>query len=151
MEEFYRVHLSGTLNLLEALREEAPNAAVLLVSSTYAYGRIDGPILETTSLNPVTYYGVSKAPVDMLGLHLRARRAVAVLTKPFNYTEPHQSSDFVLPSLVRQLAKIGAGEREPIIRLCNLKSVRDFSDTDVVESYRLPLLRGRSGKRTILV
>jgi len=47
VEQFYRVNFGGALNLLEAVRELAPAAAVLLVGSAYAYGKLDYPIAET--------------------------------------------------------------------------------------------------------
>lgn len=146
MEEFYRVNFHGALNLLESVRQETPNAAVLLVGSAYAYGRVDSPIRETTPLSPVNHYGVSKAAADMLGYSYALEGLRVVRARPFNHSGPYQSPDFVLPSLVRQFAEIEAGKREPVIRLGNLEAVRDFSDVrDVVLGYRLALQEGHSG------
>lgn len=44
VKELYRVNLKGTLNLLEATREHAPDSKVLLVGSAYAYGCADRPM-----------------------------------------------------------------------------------------------------------
>lgn len=147
MEEFYRVNFHGALNLLESVREEAPNAAVLLVGSAYAYGRVDSLIRETTPLSPVNHYGVSKAAADMLGYSYALERLRVVRARPFNHSGPYQSPDFVLPSLVRQFAEIEAGQREPVIHLGNLEAVRDFSDVrGMVIGCRLALQEGRSGE-----
>lgn len=146
-EEFYRVNFGGALNLLETIREDAPETRVLLVGSAYAYGRVDHPISEAQLLEPVNHYGVSKAAADLLGLSYALEGIHVVRARPFNHTGPHQSPDFVLPSLVRQFAQIKAGEREPMVRLGNLNSVRDFSDVrDVVRGYELALRKGRNGE-----
>lgn len=147
IEEFYRVNLNGALNLLEAVRESAPEARVLLVGSAYAYGRVDHPISETEPLKPVNHYGVSKASADMLGLAYALEGLSVTRARPFNHSGPDQSPDFLLPSLVQQFRKIRSGEQDPVISLGNLDSVRDFSDVrDVVRGYRLALQRGRPGE-----
>ena len=146
-EEIHRVNFGGALNLLEAVREAVPEARVLLVGSAYAYGRGDHPIPETRPLEPVNHYGVSKAAADMLGHSYALEGLHVVRARPFNHSGPHQSPDFVLPSLVRQFAEIGAGRRDPVVRLGNLDSVRDFSDVrDVVRGYRSALQGDHSGE-----
>jgi GDP-4-dehydro-6-deoxy-D-mannose reductase len=147
VEEFYEVNFSGALNLLEAAREEAPEADVLLVGSAYAYGQVDRPIIEADPLNPVNHYGVSKAAADMLGYSYAVGGLRVVRARPFNHSGPGQSPDFLLPALIEQFAEIQAGRREPIIYLGNLDSVRDLSDVrDVVRAYRLILRNGRPGE-----
>lgn len=146
-EEFYRVNFGGALNLLETIREDAPEARVLLVGSAYAYGRVGHPISEARLLEPVNHYGVSKAAADLLGFSYALEGVHVVRARPFNHTGTHQSPDFVLPSLVQQFAEIKAGGREPVVRLGNVSSVRDFSDVrDIVRGYGLALRKGRNGE-----
>jgi GDP-4-dehydro-6-deoxy-D-mannose reductase len=147
IEEFYRVNFGGTLNLLEAVRQQVPEAKVLLVGSGYAYGRVDHPITERELLEPVDHYGVSKASADLLGGSYALGGLQVVRVRPFSHSGPGQSPDFLLPTLVQQFAQIRAGKREPIIYLGNLNSVRDFSDVrDIVRGYHLTLQKGRSGE-----
>lgn len=147
VEEFHGVNFGGALNLLESVREHAPEAGVLLVGSAYAYGKVDHPIAETQPLEPVNHYGVSKAAAEMLGRVYVLEGLRVIMARPFNHSGPGQSPDFVLPSLVRQFAEIKAGKQEPVVRLGNLDSVRDLSDArDIVGGYRLALRRGRSGE-----
>lgn len=146
-DEYYRVNFGGALNLLEAVREHAPEAGVLLVGSAYVYGRVDRPVTETEVLKPVNHYAVSKASADLLGYSYAVAGLRVVRTRPFNHSGPGQSTDFVLPSLVEQIAEVVEGKREPFIQLGNLDSVRDFSDVrDIVRGYRLALEKGRSGE-----
>ncbi len=144
---FYQANFGGALNLLEAVREEKPEADVLLVGSAYAYGRVDHPIVETDPLEPVNHYGVSKAAADLLGRSYALQGLRVVNARPFNHSGPGQSPDFLLPTLVEQFAEIRAGRRDPSVRLGNLDSVRDLSDVrDIVRAYHLMLRKGRPGE-----
>lgn len=147
VEKFYQVNFGGALNLLEAVRENAPEAKVLLVGSAYAYRKLNHPVSETEPLEPVNHYGVSKASADLLGYSYALEGVRVVRVRPFNHSGPTQSPDFLLPTLVQQFAEIKAGKREAIIYLGNLNSVRDFSDVrDIVRGYHFALQRGRSGE-----
>lgn len=147
VEEFYAVNFGGALNLLEAVREEVPEAGVLLVGSAYAYARSDRALSETDPFGPVNHYGVSKAGADLLGGSYALQGLRVVNVRPFNHSGPGQSPDFLLPALVEQFAEIEAGRRKPVVYLGNLDSVRDLSDVrDVVRAYRLALQKGKNGE-----
>lgn len=145
VSEFHAVNFGGALNLLEAVKSETPETPVLLVGSAYAYGRVDRKIAEDTPLAPMNHYGLSKASAEMLGKVYALEGMRVVLARPFNHSGPGQSPDFLLPTLVEQFAAIKKGEREPVVKLGNLDSVRDLSDVrDVVRAYRLMLEKGES-------
>lgn len=147
IDEFYQVNFYGALNLLEAVREHAPEAGVLLVGSAYAYGKVDHAVSERESLEPVNHYGVSKASADLLGHSYALEGLHVVRARPFNHSGPGQSPDFLLPTLVQQFSEIKAGKREPVIHLGNLEPVRDFSDVrDIVRGYYMALQQGRNGE-----
>ncbi|MBA2376832.1 MAG: GDP-mannose 4,6-dehydratase [Actinomycetota bacterium] len=147
VDEFHAVNFGGALNLLEAVKEEIPEASVLLVGSAYAYGRVDRPISEDVPLAPMNHYGVSKAAAEMLGKTYALEGMRVVLARPFNHSGPGQSPDFLLPTLVEQFAEIKKGKRDPVVRLGNLDSARDLSDArDIVRAYRLMLEKGASGE-----
>ena len=145
VREFYDVNMYGTLNVLEAAK--MVGARVLVVSSAYVYGRHDEVLTEEAPLKPVNAYGASKAAGDLaaIGYALDGLRVVRV--RPFNHSGPGQSPDFVLPTLVKQLARVEAGRIPPVLKLGNLDTVRDFSDVrDVVRAYPLLLERGQTGE-----
>lgn len=145
VDEFYRVNFGGALNLLEAVRNHMPEARILLVGSAYAYGKVDHPVAETESLQPVNHYGVSKASADLLGYSYALEGLHVVRARPFNHSGPNQSPDFLLPTLVQQFSEIKAGKREPKIHLGNLEPVRDYSDVrDIVRGYHAALQEDRS-------
>jgi GDP-4-dehydro-6-deoxy-D-mannose reductase len=141
---FYAVNLHGTLNVLEAA--ERVGAAVLVVGSAYVYGAQTGALGEHAELRPVNHYGASKAAADLAALPYALSGSRVVRVRPFNHVGPGQSPDFLLPTLVQQLARIEAGELGPTLKLGNLDSVRDFTDVrDIVRAYPKLLRAGENG------
>lgn len=141
---FYAVNLHGTLNVLNAAQETG--AAVLVVGSAYVYGAQTGALNERAELRPVNHYGASKAAADLAALPYALSGNRVVRARPFNHVGPGQSPDFLLPTLVQQLARIEAGALESVIKLGNLDSVRDFTDVrDIVRAYPKLLRGGENG------
>ena len=130
-----------TLNLLEAVRHEAPKAAVVLVGSGQVYGDAPTlPITEDEPLEPGNPYAVGKAASDMLGRqYADAFELRVVRLRPFNHAGPGQRDEYVVSSLARQVAAAeAAGESEMTLRTGNPESRRDFTDVrDVVRAYAL--------------
>jgi GDP-4-dehydro-6-deoxy-D-mannose reductase len=145
IQEYYDVNLYGTLNVLEAAK--TVNARTLVVSTAYVYGRHSSIISETTPLEPVNHYGASKAAADLAAISYALDGLHVVRVRPFNHSGPGQSPDFVLPSIIKQVAQIEKGQSEPILKLGNLDSVRDFTDVrDIVKAYPKLLQQGEAGR-----
>ena len=134
-------NVAMTANLLEAVRTEAPEAGVVLISSGEIYGPPDRlPVDEGAPLRPQNPYAVSKAACDLLGgQYADATGLRVVRLRPFNHTGPRQSDDYVVGTLTRQIAEAeAAGQDEALVRTGNPDSARDFSDVrDVVRAYLL--------------
>jgi GDP-4-dehydro-6-deoxy-D-mannose reductase len=132
-------NLEMTLNLLEAVRLEAPAARVLIASSGEVYGPPERlPLLEESPLRPQNPYAVSKAACDLLaGQYADAHGLAIVRTRAFNHAGPGQSDEYVVGTLTRQVAAAeAAGEEEALLRTGNPDSARDFTDVrDVVRAY----------------
>jgi GDP-4-dehydro-6-deoxy-D-mannose reductase len=152
--ETYAVNVTGTANVLRALREfrsrTSRNPRLLLTSSAEVYGLQPPqsfPIRETTAPNPANPYAASKAAAEAIVLgEVRAFGVDAVITRAFNHIGPGQDTRFVVPSFAAQLARI-AGGGDPVLLVGNLDAKRDFLDVrDVVEAYVLALQRGTSGE-----
>ena len=129
--EIYQVNQLGTINLLDAIKKNAPEVKkVLIASSANIYGNTAAlPITESVPSAPVNHYGMSKVTME-LATRLYPDLPI-VLSRPFNYTGCGQSPNFLIPKIVDAFK---AGKRE--IELGNLDVSRDFSDVgDVVAAY----------------
>ena len=137
--ETLTANLTMTANLLEAIRLEAPEATLVLVSSGEIYGPPEYlPVNESAPLRPQNPYAVSKAACDLLGgQYADAYGARVVRLRPFNHAGPGQSDDFVIGALTRQVAEAeAAGAAECVLLTGNVDSARDFTDVrDVVRAY----------------
>jgi len=142
----YRLNFIGTRTLLAAVEGVCPEARVLLVGSADQYAANTGapnqPIDESTALRPRSPYARSKAAAEILGRLAAEREIDVVRVRAFNHTGAGQSDDFVASSFARQLAEIRLGLREPVMRVGNLESVRDFLHVDDVLRAYLALLDG---------
>jgi len=148
--ETFRLNVTGTWNLLEAVRRHAPAARTLVVGSGEAYGpQPEGSrVAEDMPFRPVSPYALSKAAADALAeLHGATHGLEIVRTRSFGHTGPGQDARFVVPAFARQIAAIEHGEAEPVLRVGNLEVTRDLTDArDVARAYVLLLERGRAGE-----
>lgn len=147
VDAFYRVNVDGARNVLDAVASYAPQCRVLIVGSGYAYGRYDRAVREDDLLLPLNHYGVSKASADMLGYIYAERGLHVVRVRPFNHSGPGQHPDFVLPTLVQQVAAMsGLPASEHRLKIGNLDTYRDFSDVrDVVRAYHAAIQHADPG------
>lgn len=140
----YRVNFIGTRTLLAAVADACPETRVLLVGSADEYAAnasaLDRPIDEAMPLRPRSPYARSKAAAEALGRRAAECGRDVVRVRAFNHTGAGQSDDFVASSFARQLAEIRLGLREPVMRVGNLDSVRDFLHVDDVLRAYLALL-----------
>lgn len=144
----FEVNTIGTLNVLEAVRQQCPAARVLVVTSAEVYGSqpAPAPLDESAPYRPDNIYGVAKAAADQSALLFGARHGLDIMVaRPSNHIGPGQSLDFVSSSFAAQLAAISRGA-EPLLRVGNLDQQRDFTDVrDVARAYALLLEKGPSG------
>jgi GDP-4-dehydro-6-deoxy-D-mannose reductase len=144
-------NLGSTLNLLEAVRQHAPDAGVLVACSGEEYGEPERiPVTEEHPLRPKNPYAVSKASLDLAaGFYADAYGLKIVRTRAFNHAGPGQSDNYVVSNLARQIAEgetSSAGEGFVEVVTGNPDIRRDFTDVrDVVRAYWLALERAEPG------
>ena len=140
----YRLNFIGTRNLLRAARRHSPSARILLVGSADEYAPTTPgtkPLGEETPLRPRSPYARTKAAAELLGQSAAAEGELEVVRiRAFNHTGAGQPDHFVASSFARQVARIQLGLQEPVMRVGNLESVRDFLHVDDVLRAYLALL-----------
>jgi GDP-4-dehydro-6-deoxy-D-mannose reductase len=149
--DILRTNIGCTQTLLRSIQKAAPSARVLLISSSEVYGKVlpeELPLDESAPLRPNNPYSVSKVSQEFLGkAYMDAFGMEVVIARPFNHIGPRQVGNFVVATFARQLAEIEAGLAEPVLRVGNLESKRDFTDVrDIVRAYYLILTRGETGE-----
>jgi nucleoside-diphosphate-sugar epimerase len=132
--QIYQVNVVGTAHLLAGLKAlpRRPRGVILASSVTvYAPPPGGGRLDETAPLRPPHHYGSSKLAAEEVARHF-SRDLPILVVRPFNYTGPGQSEDFVVAKLVQHFAR-----RDTVIRMGNIDIARDFMALDtVVEVYR---------------
>jgi GDP-4-dehydro-6-deoxy-D-mannose reductase len=147
----FRLNVIGQINLLEAMLKADIRPRTIIGGSALMYGLVkdeENPITEDQPPRPTSPYAVSKLSADFLGYqYFISRELPALRMRPFNQIGPRQSPEFAVASFAKQIAEIEAGRREPLLRVGNLASVRDFSDVrDAAAAYCVAVERGEPGE-----
>jgi GDP-4-dehydro-6-deoxy-D-mannose reductase len=141
-----RDNTAMSLNLLEAVRAEAPGATVVAVSSSEVYGPpAELPVTEAAPLQPQNPYAVSKASGDLLaGFYADAHGLRVIRARAFNHAGPGQEPRYAIASFARQAAEAVGGTVRIVTG--NADTRRDYTDVrDVVRAYRLLAERAAPG------
>ncbi|MFI5448636.1 MAG: NAD-dependent epimerase/dehydratase family protein [Candidatus Bathyarchaeia archaeon] len=123
-QEFFRVNVEGTLNLLwKAIHSESVKRFVY-ISSSEVYGTAQRiPMDEDHPTQPHSTYAVSKLAADraVFTLHKEQDFPVVIL-RPFNSYGPRITQPYIIPEIAIQLLE-GRGH----LKLGNVESSRDFT------------------------
>jgi GDP-4-dehydro-6-deoxy-D-mannose reductase len=148
----YALNVTGSRNVLNACRRYSPQARIIPACSSAEYGFVPEhmiPIREdVTPLRPITPYGVSKACLEMMSrqYHLNYGMDV-VMPRLFIHVGPDHPPVTALQNFAKQLAAIKLGRQEPVMKVGNLDSSRDFVDVrDGVWALWLLAQKGVSGE-----
>ena len=135
----WQINVNGTLALAEALMATGPEALLVYISSSEAYGltfETGVPLTEDAPFAPANPYAASKACADLLLGEMSGRGLNVVRLRPANHTGPGQRETFVVPAFARQIALIEAGRQEPLLKVGALDRWRDFLDVrDICAAY----------------
>lgn len=133
----------GVLNVLEAYRNNAPDAKFYQASSSEMFGNSvdeDNFQRETTPMHPVSPYGCSKLfGYSIVRNYRRAYNLFAANGILFNHESPRRGSNFVTNKIVKGAVSIKIGLQDKL-ELGNLESKRDWGHSyDYVRAMKLIL------------
>jgi GDP-4-dehydro-6-deoxy-D-mannose reductase len=148
-ETTFRVNVSGTLCLLDAIREAGSEPVVVVACSSAEYGLASEngiPIKESGEFHPASPYGVSKVAADLLSrLYWQAYGMRIVRVRPFFVVGPRKTGD-VCSDFARGVVAVEKG-RSDSVSVGNLEAVRDFLDVrDAVSALWLLAEKGAPGE-----
>ncbi len=139
------------LHLLNAVKEFAAAAKILIIGSAEEYGRVPKELQgrkidESFPFNPINPYAVTKVTQDLLAQAFYFSYKLQILrVRPFNHIGEGQTIDFVIPAFASQIVAVEQG-KQPAIQVGNLSSVRDFTDVrDMVRAYVTVMEKGTVG------
>lgn len=150
----FEVNVIGGIRLLEACVPFKDQLRVILISSAEIYGGggSSGVLTEDSPFMPRNPYAVSKLALDLSAEQMaRANELQLIRLRPMNHTGPRQAPGFSIVDFAMQIAEIEAGKKDPVLKVGNLNSYRDFSDVrDIARAYTLAAERGLSGEAYLI-
>ena len=121
----------GTAKLLEAIRHESINPVVHVCASSEVFGKVPPeylPINEEAPFHPASPYAISKVGTDLVGrYYAEAYQMPVMTTRMFTHTGPRRGDVFAESTFAKQIAMIEKGLIDPVIKVGNLETKRDFN------------------------
>jgi len=142
------INVMATHHLLEGVRAEGLHSRVVVPSSAYVYRPADRALTEDDPMSSTSPYAVSKIATELAAAKAAQRDGIpVVIARAFNHIGPRQDPSFFASGVARQIAQIEAGRLEPVIKVGNLDTRRDFTDVrDTVRAYRALADGGAPGR-----
>jgi nucleoside-diphosphate-sugar epimerase len=148
-DEVWSAHVSGTVNLLEALSSRGAPAKVVVAGSSAEYGAAGGRRRpsETAPAEPVSIYGSCKLAQTLAAITFSRGPVSVVAARLFNVLGPGTPENLAPGAFARQLARIAAGLQAPELPVGDLAARRDYVDVrDVAAALETLMRRGRAGE-----
>lgn len=149
----FESNILNTVHLLEGILKSSvkDTVKILSVGSSEEYGWVNNeelPIHEDTLLKPISPYGISKATISMLAVHYYKTYGMKIIhVRPFNHIGPGQKTGFVASDFAKRITDIEKGLLEPVLRVGNITTQRDFLDVrDIVDAYLAVMEKGSVGQ-----
>lgn len=135
------INTLGTTRLLEIIRDHSQKSKFYQATSSKIYGLpLETPQTETTPVNPVDPYSITKAASHFITISFRDRfKLFAVSGILYNHESERRGTEFVSRKITHTAAQIKLGLAEKL-SLGNLESKQDFGYApDYVEAMYLML------------
>jgi len=126
---------TGTLNILESVKQHCPEAVVFLSGSAMQFKNVGTPINEKTPFDASSAYSVSRIQSVYAGRYFREKFGLKVYVGYFfNHDSSLRTEKHVNQKIVRAVQRIEKGSSE-ILELGNIDVQKEFNFAgDVVEA-----------------
>ena len=123
----FMINIEGTLNVLNALHQKAPNCRFYFAGSSEMFGQVaEAPQTEKTPFHPRSPYGITKvAGFDLTRNFRESYGTFACSGILFNHEGERRGHEFVTRKITSNLARIKRGY-DNILVLGNLDAKRDW-------------------------
>ncbi|MBN1151459.1 GDP-mannose 4,6-dehydratase [candidate division WOR-3 bacterium] len=145
--ETFKVNFMGTVNFLEAARDNG--VKFFFISSSEVYGDTGNEkAKEEDPKKPLSPYGASKAAAEEAVLqYFRTYGVECCVIRPFPQIGRGQNSRFFIPSVAKQIMEIKKGSRKPVIKTGNLKPKRTYITAEDALTFYIRLIdKAESGE-----
>ena len=123
-QSYVETNILGTLNVLEAARENRVHRVVHTSTSEVYGSALTLPISEQHPLQGQSPYSASKIGADMMAeSFVRSFDLPVVILRPFNTYGPRQSERAIIPTLIRQFLDPNC----QVLKVGDTTTVRDFT------------------------
>ncbi|GAH47978.1 unnamed protein product, partial [marine sediment metagenome] len=170
--ETMETNVSGTQNLLEAVRIKGLDPKIVYAGSSEEYGLViwskrqyqqvkdkykvlfpepekipETPVNETNPLRPMSPYAVSKVACDYLMRNYYSSYGMkTIVSRGFNTEGAGRGSMFVTSEIIKQVMMLKLNERNKI-EIGNVNVFRDWSHVlDIVKGYCIIAEKGKYGE-----
>ncbi len=134
----YEVNVSGTINLLSALKQNDQSPWVFYASSSHVYKSKDSPIKETDTVDPVSLYGMTKYIGEKICVDSAPKNNFSICCgRIFSFFHNSQKAPFLYPNILKRL------QTEDITKsffLYGADSERDFLNAEEVVDIIIGLM-----------
>jgi nucleoside-diphosphate-sugar epimerase len=134
VDELYGSNVIGTVNLLKAVCscKDPKKPRVIIAGSAAVYEQRHGhkiSICESDPILPLNHYGVTKAAMEMaVNIYSEIYGADVTIVRLFNLLGPGLSPRLLPGRLAKEVAEIREGRRDPVFKVGNQDSIRDYLD-----------------------
>jgi len=147
-DDDYQSNVVTTKNILDGVLALNLHCRILLVGSAAEYGVAeDSPVQESSPLQPVSIYGLTKAmQTSLMQYYVRVFDMDVVMARTFNLLGRGQSEKLFMGTLYKQIDKYKRGDISKIV-LGNLNSKRDYISVKRAIAYFKSIMQGgKSGE-----
>lgn len=148
--ETMEINAIGTVHLIQSILEQGLRCKLIIIGSGEEYGaaaKTHRLLTEESPCSPQNPYAVSKLAAGQLSVLLSQKKDLnLVYLRPFNHFGPGQRKGFVISDFCSQVAFSEQGLLEPIIKVGDISTYRDFLPIDdIVTAYELAISKDIPG------